>query len=126
MPQLRVQQAGDKTRQHTRDHGGQQRQPRRPTGDDEHDRTRAAGGERSVDRQIGHVEHAVGDVYAHGHNAPDKALGHAAGHRVDQGIRQDSSRNKTSELFGNDAPTSGRVSLSSLFIRLSDSGIFCL
>ena len=85
--ELRVQQAGHETREQTRDHGREQRRPCRPAGDDEHDRHGAAGGERPVDRQIGDIEQAERDVHAQGHDAPDDALGNAAGQTRNQ-IRQ--------------------------------------
>ena len=84
----RVEQAGDKARQHTGRRGGQQRQPDRRTVEHHDNADRAASAKRAVDRQIGHIEDAVGQVDADCHNAPDKALGHRAGHRVDQGSKE--------------------------------------
>ena len=45
---------------------------------------RAARAEGAVNGQIGHIQNAVGNVHADGHDAPDEALCHSAGHGVYQ------------------------------------------
>ena len=44
----------------------------------QHDAHGAAGAHRTVHRQVRHIQNAVGDVHADGHNAPDDALGAGA------------------------------------------------
>ena len=45
---------------------------------------RAAGAEGAVNGQVRHIQNAVGNVHADGHDAPDEALCHSAGHGVYQ------------------------------------------
>ena len=69
-----VQQAGDKAGGQTGQHRHQQCQPDVHAGKQAHDAHGTAGAERAVHGQIGHVQNAVGQVYANGHDAPDQAL----------------------------------------------------
>ena len=45
----------------------------------------AAGAERAVHGQVGHVEDLIGDVNANGHYTPDKTLSGRARHGTEQG-----------------------------------------
>ena len=76
----RVEQARNKARQHTCCRSRQQGKPHRHPVKHHNNADRTAGTKRAVDRQIGHIQDAVGQVDADGHNAPDKALGHSTGH----------------------------------------------
>ena len=69
-----VEQAGDKAGGQTGQHRHQQCQPDVHAGKQAHDAHSTAGAERAVHGQVGHVQNAVGQVYANGHDAPDEAL----------------------------------------------------
>ena len=69
-----MEQTRDKARQHTGQRGRHKGDAHRRAVQHQHNADRAAGTEGAVNGQIGHIQNAVGDVHADGHNAPDKAL----------------------------------------------------
>ena len=69
-----VQQSGDEPAGQARDEGQDQGGPDVLAREQGHDADRAAGAERVVHRQVGHIQDAVGQVDANGHDAPDQAL----------------------------------------------------
>ena len=80
----RVEQTRDKARQHTGQRGRHKGDAHRHTVEHQHHADRAARAEGAVNGQIGHIQNAVGNVHADGHDAPDEALCHSAGHGVYQ------------------------------------------
>ena len=80
-----VQQAGSHTGKQTHQEGAHQRQPGITAGAHEHHAHRAAGGQAAVYRQVSHVQDAVGDIYADGHDAPEESLGNGAGRSIQKG-----------------------------------------
>ena len=79
-----VQQAGAETGEHAGQDGDQKGRPGRTAGQNQHDRHGTARREGAVDRQIGEIQQAEGDIDAERHNPPDQALGNAAGHIAQQ------------------------------------------
>ena len=77
-----VEYAGDKSRQHTRNKGKQQRQPHRLSRGNGHGADRRAGADGAVNRQVGYVKHLVGDINAYGHYAPDYTLSNGGRQRL--------------------------------------------
>ena len=69
-----VQQAGDKACQKARQQRHEQRDPDVLAREQAHDAHSAAGAEGAVHGQVGHIQDAVGEINADGHDAPDKAL----------------------------------------------------
>ena len=82
-----VQQAGDQAAGQAGDEGQQQSHPDVLPGQQGHDADRAAGAKGAVHRQVRHIQDAVGDVDADGHDAPDQALGTGPRQRAGQ-VRQ--------------------------------------
>ena len=80
-----VQQAGDHTGKQAHQEGTHQCQPGIAAGAHEHHAHRAAGGQAAVNRQVGHVQNAVGNIYADGHDAPEESLGNGAGRSIQKG-----------------------------------------
>ena len=79
-----VKESGGQTGQHAGCQCAQHGKPRVHARPDQHHAHRAAGGQRAVHRQVGHVQNTEGDVNADGHNAPGQSLGDRAGQRVHQ------------------------------------------
>ena len=79
-----VEQAGDQSRQHTRQKRPQHRQRHRRPRHGQHDEGGAAGSHGAVHRQVGHVQDPERDVDADGHDAPDQSLGGNTRQGVDQ------------------------------------------
>ena len=73
-PHKGVEQAGDQAAQQACHQSQQQGHPDIAARQQSHDADRAAGTERAVHRQVGHIQNAIGDVHADGHNTPDQAL----------------------------------------------------
>ena len=80
----RVEQTRDKARQHTGQRGCHKGRAHRHAVEHQHHADCAARAEGAVNGQIGHIQNAVGNVHADGHDAPDEALRHSAGHGVYQ------------------------------------------
>ena len=72
------------TRQHTGQRGCHKGDAHRHAVEHQHHADCAARAEGAVNGQIGHIQNAVGNVHADGHDAPDEALCHSAGHGVYQ------------------------------------------
>ena len=79
-----MEQSGDKARQNARAKGDQHGKPDVHAGHHAHNTDRAAKAQRSVHRQVGHIQNAEGNVNADGHNGPDQALRQRARHSVHQ------------------------------------------
>lgn len=79
-----MERSGDKACRRAAQGGDEQRQPRICAAANQHDAGRAAQRQRAVHGQVGHVQNAVGDVYADGHQSPDEALGNGARQRVEK------------------------------------------
>ena len=79
-----VKNTGDEAGQHTSRHGAQHGQPRVNARADHHDAHGAAGGQRSVHRQVGHVQNPECDIDADRHNAPTQPLGNRSGQCIHQ------------------------------------------
>ena len=71
----RMEQAGGQPRRHTGQQRGQHGKPHVDAAGKQDHEHRAPGTEGAVHRQVRDVQYLIGDVYADGHNAPDKALG---------------------------------------------------
>ena len=83
-----MEEACDEAREHAHKHGYYCSQPDVHSADREQYADGSACRERAVNRQVGNVEHPVGDVYADGHNAPHEALAHGAGQPVQQRLQE--------------------------------------
>ena len=75
-----VEQAGDETGGQTCQDGDEQGSGDGPAVEDEHHGDRAAGGEAAVYGQVSEVQQTEGDINPQGHQTPDQALRHVAGH----------------------------------------------
>ena len=80
-----VEQAGDQSRQHPGQNGAQGGDPDVDAVEGQQYAGGPPGGQGAVRRQVGHVQNAVGDIDADGHDAPDQALAHGARHGFQQG-----------------------------------------
>ena len=80
-----VQETGDNTGGHSGKEGGQQRQLRIDPLEHQHDANRTAGCHAAIHGQVGNAQHSEGHKHAQRQDAPDKALGNAAGERPHQG-----------------------------------------
>ena len=80
-----VENAGDEAGQHTGDDGGDERHRHGTAVQRQNNAHGAAGAERAVHGQVGHIEDLIGDVNANGHYTPDKTLSGRARHGTEQG-----------------------------------------
>ena len=69
-----VQDAGDKACQQACQQRHEQRDPDILAGQQAHDAHCAAGAKGTIHGQVSHIQNAVGQIHANGHDAPDKAL----------------------------------------------------
>jgi len=83
-PHESVEQAGDKARCQACHQSRQQRDPDVLAREQAHDANRAARAKGAIHGQVRHIQDAIGQVNANGHNAPDKALRTGAGQRTGQ------------------------------------------
>ena len=79
-----MEQTCDQACQHADQRSRQKRHTHRYAVQNQHNTDRAAGAQRAVNGQIGHIQNTVGNIDADGHNAPDETLCHSTGHGVYQ------------------------------------------
>ena len=76
------------TGKHAGHDGQQQGQPGIHTKADAHGAHSAAGGQRSIHRQIGNIQDPVCDVHTDGHNAPGQTLAQRTGQGIKEGEQE--------------------------------------